>query len=82
MNELITCKAAAAMLGLPARTFCDWMADGTIHPDCIFRFEGKRPRIRKAEFMDLYSLGIIKATEATAVTEAKKRDIYAPLHDQ
>ena len=82
MNELISCREAAEMLEIPPRTFTGWMADGTINPDCIFRLEGKRPRIRKAVFVRIFSLGIESATAATAATAAQNGDIYARLHDQ
>ena len=76
MNELITCKAAAEMIGIPPRTFTGYVADGTIPPECVFRLKGKRPRIRKAVFERMFSLGI------EAAKAAENANIFAPLRDQ
>ena len=68
MNELISCRATANLIGMPARTFLRWVGDGFFHPECLMipPKGNKRIRITKLIFHHpgLFSAETINAIRA------------------
>ena len=46
MNELISCRATANLIGMPARTFLRWVGDDYLHPECVMVPPKGNKRIR------------------------------------